>query len=84
MLTAIWSRCESRLQIASHSSSYAMNSLKYPPSAKPDVPSEQSQEAYKYLLDFDRSNTPAINLLEELLGVGNVVINKAGPPAPVE
>ncbi|QPC77701.1 hypothetical protein HYE68_008453 [Fusarium pseudograminearum] len=61
--------------------SLAMNSLKYPPSAQPFMPSDQSIEAYNYLINFDRNNTKAINLLEELPGVGNVVTNKAGPPS---
>ncbi|KAF5245654.1 hypothetical protein FAUST_1638 [Fusarium austroamericanum] len=34
--------------------SLAMNYLKYSLSAKPYLPSVQSQEAYKYLLNFDR------------------------------
>ncbi|UZP36197.1 hypothetical protein NXS19_004013 [Fusarium pseudograminearum] len=60
--------------------SLAMNSLKYPTSAQPFMPSDQSQEAYNYLLNFDRSNAKVVNLLQELPGVDNVVTNKAGPP----
>ncbi|KAM0239874.1 hypothetical protein ACHAPO_002848 [Fusarium lateritium] len=38
-----------------------------------------SDEALRYLVDFDTSLVSKFNLLEELPGVGNVVMNNAGP-----
>lgn len=59
--------------------SSAINALKHPLSADPS-PSEQSQQAYRYLLNFDKSVTPRVDLLKELPGVDNVVSRRAAPP----
>jgi hypothetical protein len=67
------STSEKTLKAQSHS----LNSLKHPVGA--NAPSPQSVEAYQYLLNFDLTKTSPYNLLTELPGVGNVIVDRASP-----
>jgi hypothetical protein len=58
-----------------HKQSFALNALKNPQTANPQ-PSLASQEAYRYMMRFNTHETSAVNILEELPGLANVVIHK--------